>query len=169
MYEFERKGREQFEEFRNDKRSFYLPIKMNKFQIFEIESRKNKTKNITRKLKQDCALFSNLFIVCQTRELDLDMFVKHENQAFPPAISNDGNLYPTQKSNIVSLLESYCDIFNHLLRKLLLTVQLLYIHCHLKQEHLLNIVNRPMLKKFANSAFSTVELMWSLTNINMTV
>ena len=54
--------------------------------------------------------FSNLFIVCQTRELDLDMFFKHENQAFPPTISKDGDLYPTQKSNIVSLLESYCDV-----------------------------------------------------------
>ena len=34
LYEFERKGREQFEGFRNDQRSFYLPIIMNKFQIF---------------------------------------------------------------------------------------------------------------------------------------
>ena len=34
LYEFERKGREQFEGFRNDQRSFYLPINMNKFQFF---------------------------------------------------------------------------------------------------------------------------------------
>ena len=74
---------------------------MNKFQIFESASRKNRGKI----LKQNCALFSNLFIVCQTRGLDLDMFFKHENQAFPPSISNDGDLYQTQKSNIVSLLK----------------------------------------------------------------
>ena len=36
--------------------------------------------------------FSNLFISCQTRQIDLDDFYKYENQAFPSSISSDGEL-----------------------------------------------------------------------------
>ena len=90
-----------------------------------------------------------------------------KTQAFPPAISNDGNLYPTQKSNIVSLLESYCDIeYIQPLAEEIVIDGSAFVY---SLSPSLNIVNRPLLKKFANSAFSTVELMWSLTNINMTV
>ena len=35
-------------------------------------------------LKSDCALFSRLYIVCQTRDGDLHEFFKHENQGCPP-------------------------------------------------------------------------------------
>ena len=82
LYEFERRGSKQYEAFRNCREKFYTPIKKNNFQIFESSSRKHKSKSPTKKLKQNCALFSNLFIVCQTRDLDLDTFFKYENRPF---------------------------------------------------------------------------------------
>ena len=43
--------------------------------------------------------------MCQTRELDLDEFFKHENQGSPPAISVDGELYTGNKSDLVTILK----------------------------------------------------------------
>ena len=48
--------------------------------------------------------------MCQTRELDLDEFFKHENQGSPPAISVDGELYTGNKSDLVTILKEYCEI-----------------------------------------------------------
>ena len=49
----------------------------------EAESRTNDKK--VQVLKDDCRLFSQLFIYCQSRECDLQEFFKHENQSFPAA------------------------------------------------------------------------------------
>ena len=46
--------------------------------------------------------------MCQTRQLDLDDFFKHENQACPPAISTDGEIYKGTKSDIVTILKDVC-------------------------------------------------------------
>ena len=100
------------------------------------------------------------------------MFFKHENQAFPPAISNDGDLYPTQKSNIVSLLESYCDVeYIQPLAEEIIIDGSAFVYSLSPQAGTFSEYCKQTFaeKKFANSAFSTVELMWSLTNINMTV
>ena len=48
--------------------------------------------------------------MCQSRQLDLDDFFKHENQASPPAISSDGELYKGTKSDIVTVLKDECQI-----------------------------------------------------------
>ena len=60
--------------------------------------------------KSDCSLFSKLYIACQTRSGDLDMFFNHENQPNPPALSVDGNLRFGSKSDLLSCLESVTDI-----------------------------------------------------------
>ena len=86
IYDFEARGNEQFENFRKNvnKPEFYSPIKKNSFKIFQ-SSYDPKNKNKPQKsLKQDCVLFSNLFILCQTHQLDLDEFFKHEKQSDPP-------------------------------------------------------------------------------------
>ena len=43
-------------------------------------------------LKNDCNLFSRLYISCQTRSGDLETFFMHENQAAPPSLSLGGKL-----------------------------------------------------------------------------
>ena len=112
LNKFESRGEEQFKEFRKkvNNQDFYLPIKKNNFEIFQ-DSLKTKNKNKPQKsLKQDCVLFSNLFIMCQTRQLDLDEFFKHENQACPPALSKDGELYKGTKSDLVTVLKDETKI-----------------------------------------------------------
>lgn len=60
--------------------------------------------------RNDCSLFSKLYIACQTRSGDLDMFFAHENQPNPPALSADGNLRLGSKADLLSCLESVSDI-----------------------------------------------------------
>ena len=55
-------------------------------------------------LKDDCRLFSKLFISCQSRECDLLQFFRHENQSFPAALSDSGKLHSCQKSQLASIL-----------------------------------------------------------------
>ncbi|XP_056003733.1 uncharacterized protein LOC130049767 [Ostrea edulis] len=56
-------------------------------------------------LKEECQLFSKLFISCQSRECDFQEFFKHENQAFLASLSDNGKLLSCQKSQLVPLLE----------------------------------------------------------------
>ena len=104
LYSYENKGKEQFDSYMNNLQNFHHPIKQNNFNIFGDLMPKKKNSS-TRNLKKDCVLFSNLFIICQTRQLDLNDFFKYENQLFPPSISNGGELYSTKKSDIITLLE----------------------------------------------------------------
>ena len=56
-------------------------------------------------VKSNVALFSRLFIACQLRESDLETFFQHENQAFPPSLSENGHLRPAMsKSDITACI-----------------------------------------------------------------
>ena len=57
-------------------------------------------------LKEDCQLFSKLFISCQNRECDLQEFFHHENQSFPASLNIGGRLYVCQKSQLAAILEA---------------------------------------------------------------
>ena len=46
----------------------------------------SKATQMITSLKSDCALFSRLYIVCRTRDGDLDNFFKHANHAYPPSL-----------------------------------------------------------------------------------
>ena len=59
-------------------------------------------------LKSDCALFSRLYIACQTRDGDLDNFFKHENHAYPPSLSQLGQLRFGTKADLTDCLEKLC-------------------------------------------------------------
>jgi hypothetical protein len=56
-------------------------------------------------LKNDCNLFSRLYIACQSRLGNLEEFFKHENQACPPSLANGNHLRSGQKSDLLSCLE----------------------------------------------------------------
>lgn len=55
--------------------------------------------------KTDCALFSKLYIGCQSRDGNLDDFFSHENQKYPPALSDAGKLRLGSKSDLLSCLK----------------------------------------------------------------
>ena len=57
-------------------------------------------------LKDECSLFSRLFISCQNKQSDLEDFFKHENQKFPPAISQNRALNFGVKSQIMTILKA---------------------------------------------------------------
>ena len=55
-------------------------------------------------LKNDCNLFSRLYISCQTRSGDLETFFMHENQAVPPSLSSGGKLRLGTKADLLDCL-----------------------------------------------------------------
>ena len=67
------------------------PIPQNKLVFFSRASERRKV-NPNSKLaaaRNDCNLFSRLFIACQTRSGHLDVFFQHENQLYPSSISDN--------------------------------------------------------------------------------
>ena len=69
------------ERFVDQKTPITDPIKMNKLPMFSRPPTKvpSKQKAQITALKEDSALFSRLYIACQSREGDLQDFFKHEN------------------------------------------------------------------------------------------
>lgn len=104
LKDYDAKGKEQMENFTSELDRFYSPITRNKFKLFD--STKTKQKGIQSTLKDDCSLFSKLFISSQTQQVDLFEFFSHENQCFPAALSSGGDLYQTQKADLMGCLEN---------------------------------------------------------------
>ena len=67
----------------------------------------SKIKKKEAALKQDCKLYSSLFVACQSRDGDLTDFFSHENHYYPPAILEYGKLRSTAKSDTITILERY--------------------------------------------------------------
>jgi len=108
------RGKTRFQEFsegleQKEVTSFYDPIKKNKMDFFRQQPASGDgTKQ--KMLKEDCQLFSKLFISCQSRECDLQQFFRHENQQFPASLSDGGKLYSCQKSQLAAILKSHVAI-----------------------------------------------------------
>lgn len=85
------------------------PIKRNKLPLISRQFTKQMTQSKTQvaSLRNDCNLFSRLYISCQTRDGNLEDFFRYENQPFPPSISHLGKLRPCAKSNLLQCLEDY--------------------------------------------------------------
>ena len=113
----EKTGKLQYEQFvkeRLDKRTTPLsePISRNKLALFSTPSKKKQQSNDKMKissLKDDCSLFSRLYISCQVREGNLDVFFAHENQRCPPSLSHFGKLRSGTKSDLLSCLETLTE------------------------------------------------------------
>lgn len=107
------KGKEQFQTFmdklKTDSQHFYQPIKRNNKDFFKTSTDPTE-KSETQLLKEDCQLFSRLFISCQSRGCDLPEFFKHENQSFPPSLSKQGKLHVAAKSDLVDVLQTKVEL-----------------------------------------------------------
>lgn len=82
-------------------------IKKNKFPTFITSSMKAKSKDKEKIgiLKKDFALFSRLYIACQSRDGHLEDFFKFEDQPWPPSLSHMGQLREGQKADLVKCLK----------------------------------------------------------------
>lgn len=83
-------------------------ITSNSFPLFRDFGKKKKSKSAAKikLLKSGCALFSRLFIASQNRSgINLNKFFEHENQPFPPSISENGFIRSGTKSDILNPLE----------------------------------------------------------------
>ena len=109
-------GKKQFQEFcttRLDERKILLfdVSKRNKLRLL---SNPPAPKEVTKERievaspRGNCYLFSRLYISCQVRERDLDSFFPHENQSFPPSLSQYGKIRSGQKSDLLKCLEKVC-------------------------------------------------------------
>ena len=90
------------------KSTFYDPLKRNKLPLFsrkaapEISSSKTKFQS----MKDDCQLFSRLFIACQSGQCDLKEFFMHENQSAPPSLSQNSCLNIGKNADRMTVLKS---------------------------------------------------------------
>ena len=82
-------------------------ISKNKLPLFKspLEQKSDKKKVQVAALKNDCALFSRLYIACQSREGNLQEFFKHENHPWPPSLAQASRLREGQKSDLVNCME----------------------------------------------------------------
>ena len=105
-----RVGNEQYRDFVKERledrtKSLTDPIKRNKFHLFSSQpTHKSKEKQQIASLKQDCSLFSKLYVSCQVRDGDIDEFFRHENQSSPPSLSQGGKLRHGTKADLLPFL-----------------------------------------------------------------
>lgn len=109
-------GKKQFADFVTSRlemqsKNFWDPVNTNNFRIFK-EKPPAKVSKVSQKLKllkNDCQLFSRLYIGTTNRSANLDEFFEHENQPFPISISDNGHLRLGSKSDILNCLENLCE------------------------------------------------------------
>ena len=86
------------------------PIKRNNFNLFTPGKKKvNKDKSKISSLKKNCHLFLQLCITSQVRDSKLDELFCHENQQFPPSLSDDGMLRSGNKSDLLACFEELSE------------------------------------------------------------
>ena len=79
------------------------PLKKNNLSTFTMATKKNVSKNKAQVnvLKEDCSLFSRLYIACQVRDGNLEEFFRYENQPWPPSLAKLGQLRDGQKADLL--------------------------------------------------------------------
>lgn len=89
------------------------PIKKNSLPLFKrpLPKKSMKLKQQVASLKSDCNLFSHLYIASKFRDGNLEDFFAHENQAWPPSLSEHGKLrLPNKKSDLLTCFAVECDL-----------------------------------------------------------
>ncbi len=86
--------------------SIHDKIKKNKLPLFKCSKPKTKPKSSQQLTSQrgNTSMFSRLYIANQQRDGDLGIFFSHENQCYPPSLSDFSNLRLGQKSALLASL-----------------------------------------------------------------
>ena len=112
IQQIEKLGRDQYEMFVEERlvertKAITDPIKRNSLPLFSqppVRKKSGKLLQVTT-LKNNCSLFSRLYVASQVRNGDLDEFFKHENQACPPSLSSMGVMRSGTKSDLLNCLQ----------------------------------------------------------------
>ena len=56
-------------------------------------------------MKSDLELFSRMYISCQAREGEMDIFFEHENHAWPPSLAENNSMCHGNKAHLLKCLE----------------------------------------------------------------
>ena len=76
-------------------------------------ARKGKDKQNIISLRNENQLYASLYVGAQVRDVNFDIFFEHEQQTYPPSISEYGNMrIPKNKSEFLQSLETGGNIFN---------------------------------------------------------
>lgn len=94
------------ERFIDKTKSINEPISKNNIVLFSQKKQVTKTKSQVTVLREDCNLFSRLYIACQSRDGNLDEFFRHEKQPWPPSLFKDGVVRSGSKADLLSCLET---------------------------------------------------------------
>jgi hypothetical protein len=107
----EQHGNKQYNDYWNDViLKGNLPIETTIKKIMFPLFRNHKSRRISKQastikaLKNDCNLFGRLYIAAQHRNSDLKDFFKHENQPYPPSLSENGILRTVKKSELINCI-----------------------------------------------------------------
>ena len=90
------------------KSKFYAAISKNDVNIFGKKlPRKTESKALKlAQVKTDVNLFARMYISCQSREVDMEVFFQHENHPWPPSLAENGRMRTADnKSDILLELE----------------------------------------------------------------
>ena len=81
-------------------------LKKNNLPLLSTPTKKivSKDKAKVQVLREDCSLFSRLYIACQNRDGNLEDFFTYENQPWPPSLSELGQLRRGVKADLIKLL-----------------------------------------------------------------
>jgi hypothetical protein len=100
---------EEFVEQRLEKmtKPFYDTIPKNNVPLFKSGENKSSSKAKAKlsTLKSDLQLFSRLYISCQSRDGEMDMFFEHENHAWPPSLAESNAMRTSNKADLLKCLE----------------------------------------------------------------
>jgi len=132
-------GCEQFNTFVQDRliactTAINSTLPRNKLPLFKTVASKPRKRAVSKLqlLRNDCSIYSKLYIACQTTSGDLDMFFEHENQPSLPSLSSDGNLDLVYKADLLVCLENVapaqteCPVFDAVVVDCAAVVQMLH-------------------------------------------
>ena len=107
IHNMEKIGRLQHNEFTEERliqgtKSVAASITRNNFPLLGSRPLKNSKRStpLVSSPKSDCALFSRLFVSCQTRDGDLENFFQHENHSYPPSLSQFGDWFGVDRRTL---------------------------------------------------------------------
>ena len=112
LYKIKALGLEQYNTFVKERlvervKPLHDTISKNMLPLFSTPKKRQKTKaqEMMADIKHDRSLFSRLYVACQVRDGNLEEFFSHENQSYPPSLSDRGKLRFGKKSDIIHCLE----------------------------------------------------------------